>query len=104
MLNATVQQETDNKPKFIEVVATDDIKVSIKITEKDIKASSINVQTNNGTVYIRGFVRKAEKGENAGKWFFAMPSHKYNDMYVNDAGCDKALMEKINTAVNNALA
>ena len=104
MLNETVQQETDNKPKFIEVVATDDIKVSIKITEKDIKASSVNIQTNTGSVYIRGFVRKAEKGENAGKWFFAMPSHKYNDKYVNDAGCNKTLMEKINTAVNNALA
>jgi len=99
-----LNKETNATAKFIEAPATDDIIVSVKVTEKEIKAASIKIQTNNGTCYIRGFARKAAKGDNAGKWFFAYPSHKYNDAYVNDAYCDKEITEKINAALIVMLA
>ena len=99
-----LNKETNATANFIETPATDDIIVSVKVTEKEIKAASIKIQTNNGTCYIRGFARKAAKGDNAGKWFFAYPSHKYNDAYVNDAYCDKTITEKSNVALNTLLA
>lgn len=90
---------TSNADKFIKATATEDITVSVANNDKDVKSSSLEIETAAGTVYVRGFVRK----NSAGGWFFCAPSHKYNDKYVNDVFFNKQINDSINNAVNAAL-
>ena len=94
------QQETNNEQKYLKGSATEDICVSVSNNDKDVKSASLVVETAGGTLYIKGFVRKAKNG----KWFFSAPSHKYNGEYVNDVFGDKALFEAINNEINALLS
>lgn len=94
------QQETNNEQKYLKGSATEDICVSVSNNDKDVKSASLEVETAGGTLYIKGFARKAKNGN----WFFSAPSHKYNGEYVNDVFGDKALFECINNEINALLS
>ena len=95
-----VQSETASKEKYLKASATEDIIVNVANTDNDkFRYSSVNVETQAGTIYIKGFARNGKNG-----WYFSAPSHKYKDEYVNDVFYNKEVAESINNAINGLLA
>lgn len=95
-----VQSETENKEKYLKASATEDIMVSVSnVDNAELRFASIAVETQAGTIFIKGFARKGKNG-----WFFCTPSHKYKDEYVNDVFYNKEVADSINNAINGLLS
>lgn len=77
--------------------ATDDIKVSIIMTDTERKPASLEIETAAGKIWIKGFAVYSSKKES---WFFSGPSHMYNNEYQADVFGNKDVFESINNAIN----
>lgn len=71
-----------------------------KSDDSTFTGASLDITTEAGHIYIKGFARWSDKNES---WFFSGPSHKNKDEYVNDVFGDKTVFESINNAINAAM-
>ena len=83
-----------------EAEATDDIKVSVIMTDSERKPASLEIETAAGKIWIKGFAVYSSQKDN---WFFSGPSHKYNNEYQADVFGNKEVFESINNAINTIM-
>ena len=101
------KSSSKKEAKKITKEAIENVSVTVfepKSDENTFTGASLNIETEAGHIYIKGFARWSEKNEN---WFFSGPSHKGKkdgkESYINDVFGDKAVIESINNAVNAAM-
>ena len=97
------KSSSKKETKKITKEAIENVTVTVfepKSEENTFTGASLDIETEAGHIYIKGFARWSEKNEN---WFFSGPSHKHKDEYVNDVFGDKAVFESINNAINAAM-
>lgn len=90
--------------KKITKVAIENVSVTVfepKSDENTFTGASLDIETEAGHIYIKGFARWSEKNEN---WFFSGPSHKNGDgEFIQDVFGSKEVFESINNAINAAI-
>lgn len=94
------KSSSKKETKKITKEAIENVTVTVfepKSDENTFTGASLDIETEAGHIYIKGFARWSEKNEN---WFFSGPSHKNKDEYVSDVFGDKAVFESINNTVN----
>lgn len=97
--------KSSNKKEAKKIIkeAIENVTVTVfepKSDENTFTGASLDIETEAGHIYIKGFARWSEKNDN---WFFSGPSHKNKNKYVNDVFGDKAVFESINNAINAAM-
>ena len=102
MKKPTKSTTTKKEAKKITKEAIENVTVTVfepKSDEDTFTGASLDIETEAGHIYIKGFARWAEREDS---WFFSGPKHKYNEEYVNDVFGDREVFESINNAINAA--
>ena len=103
MKKPTKSSTSKKETKKIIKEAIENVNVTVfepKSDENTFTGASLDIETEAGHIYIKGFARWSEKNDS---WFFSGPSHKNKDEYVSDVFGDKAVFESINNAINAAM-